>query len=210
MKFVVPSKISQDFKKLVEDMKKHKLNLMELHYKDVRETEFKGIKVTSIFGNLRDYKYLLFLSEELGVDYLLFNVRKEDLRKLRRVEEEAKKHGVKIAIENNQDFRTPSDVYYALSDTDIGFVLNTSNARDYSRNIEGFIKMLRDRIVGIHLSDWYQGIGGLPYSLGESAFLDPVLKEFKKGSVVLDLDPRYSVEDVVISIDKLKQRIRKL
>ncbi|RLG16197.1 hypothetical protein DRN62_03960, partial [Nanoarchaeota archaeon] len=144
------------------------------------------------------------------VDYLLFNVRKEDLRKLRRVEEEAKKHGVKIAIENNQDFRTPSDVYYALSDTDIGFVLNTSNARDYSRNIEGFIKMLRDRIVGIHLSDWYQGIGGLPYSLGESAFLDPVLKEFKKGSVVLDLDPRYSVEDVVISIDKLKQRIRKL
>ncbi|GEM_PF-4103428 len=210
MKFVVPSKISQDFKKLVEDMKKHKLNLMELHYKDVRETEFKGIKVTSIFGNLRDYKYLLFLSEELGVDYLLFNVRKEDLRKLRRVEEEAKKHGVKIAIENNRDFRTPSDVYYALSDTDIGFVLNTSNARDYSRNIEGFIKMLRDRIVGIHLSDWYQGIGGLPYSLGESAFLDPVLEEFKKGSVVLDLDPRYSVEDVVISIDKLKQRIRKL
>ena len=210
MRFAVSSRISKDFKEFVSGLKKNGINTIELHHKDVKETKFRGIKVVSIHGMLRDYKYLIFLAEALGVEYICFNAYKGEMRKVLRASEEAKEHDVRIAIENNDEFRTPQDVYYALSDNELGFVLNTSNARKYNRSLTGFVKMLRDRIVGVHLSDWYKGIPNLPYSLGESDFLDPVIKELKNVPIVLDMDERYSIEDAVISMNKLKERERKL
>ena len=173
-----------------------------------------GLSIISIKGDAKNYKYLLFLAQSLGCEYVYFSFKRGELKKLRTILNESEKLKVTVAIENNEYIgRTASEMYTVLKSFDnLKFVFNTANAKKYNKSITGFVKMLKDYIVGVNISDSYKGISNLPYSLGKTKYMDDALFELKDMNIpfMVDLNERYGIDDFFISIEKINQRLKRL
>ncbi len=218
MRFVVNTYLSASFNDILRSLISAKVDI-ELHHSQTKKDFVKDpllakANVNSIQGTIRDYKYLIFLADSLNSEYILFNPEKSELKKLQEMIELGKKKNINIAIENTETLgRTPTDIYNLVRDyPGLKFVFNPTTAKACGINAKGFMKMLKDEIIGVNISDYFKEIIGLPYSLGESDFLDPVIEEFMEKNIpfVMKLDSKYDMNDALISIDKMKARVKGL
>lgn len=217
MRFVINTNMSSVFEETLEKAKQKKAEI-ELHYLHAKKRymnipEVEKAKINSIEGNIRDYKYLTFLGQSLGCEYILFHPEKKDLEKMEQIIVEGSEKGVEIAIDNHPKLgRTATDFYNILKRLKgAKFVFNPAYARLKNQHAKGFMNMLKDEIIAVSVCDIYNKKTGLPYSLGEKDFLDSVIKELRKEvPFVIRLDPKYRVQDALISIDKMAERSKHL
>jgi len=217
MRFLISTTLGGNVEDFSKSLKRYGIKNIELHHRNSKQKDVEKLKklnIISIKGSAKDYKYLLFLAQSIGCEYIYFSFNKGELKKLRPILSEAEKLGVAVAIENNDYIgRTASEMYTVLSSFEnLKFVFNTANAKKYNRNIVGYVKMLKKSIVGVNISDYYKGLGNLPYSLGEFRYLDETLFELKdeKLPFLVDLNEGYGIDDFFISIEKINQRVKNL
>jgi hypothetical protein len=218
MRFVINTFLSANFQDILRSAVSAKTEV-ELHYSQtkkgfLKEPLLEKARVNSIEGNLRDYKYLIFLAHSLDSEYVLFHPEKNELGKLNEIIKEGMDKGIHVAVENKETIgRSPTDIYNLIKEfPGLKFVFNPSTAKACSLQPLSFIKMLKEHIIGINVSDYYKGISNIPYSLGETDFLDPVIDKYRDEKIpfVIKLDSRYDMNDALISIDKIKERSKGL
>jgi hypothetical protein len=214
MRISVSTGISKGFNTFLREAIKMGFQEIELVSEHVNDENLmtldrlSKLTVSGLRGDIKNYKYFLYLAQSLGVDYLSFDISDKDKSKLKSIIHDAEKMGVTIAVENHSKEEgypyTPEDMK-GLTAMGARIVLDTAKAKTVVRDLSLFTKYLKEKIIAIRVSDFYGGFGHLPIGMGELVYLEPILKEFGKSKIqmVINLKENYNLIDAWISRENL-------
>jgi sugar phosphate isomerase/epimerase len=153
------------------------------------ENNHRAVEITKILGA----QWMVMHPTNLPHDpyYSRSKARDENLRYLAPFIEDAKKHGVGIAVENMVDFRGNRRRYCGgdpeelielvdmINDEAVGICIDTGHAHQAGINVGSYIRMAGDRIKSTHINDNNrEGDSHLPPFFGSIDWLD-TMQAFK-------------------------------
>lgn len=214
MRISVSTRISKGFNVFLREAIKLGFKEIELATEHVNEDNLMTVdrlsqlNVSGLRGDIKNYKYFLYLAQSLGVDFISFDVGGKEKSRFRKLVQDAEKMGVTVAVEN----RAKEEGYpYKPEDLKdfVGMgayvVLDTAKAKTVVSDLKSFTNSLGDKIIAVRISDFYKGFGHLPIGLGDLVYLEPVLQRFGKEKIqlIIDLKENYNIIDAWISKENL-------
>ena len=221
MDIVISSSNVKYFDTFMQKIVKNNFVGIELDNVDITEQNLEilnmyrdKVRVVSIAGTIRNYKYQLFTAEAVACDFISFPVDSaDDIYKLKKIAQEAADLGVNVAIKNsskNNFYNSPINLSRTLEKVGIkkgGILLDTATAYVGNLSLTAFARGLRGKILGFHVSDVRENITGLPIGLGKTEYLNPLFSVFKGQKVpwIIKLNDHYNMQDILISIENLTE-----
>lgn len=224
MRICVSTSIATGFDVFLRNVGKFGFNEIEIRSGHLKEENMKLLEffskstgICGIEGGLKNYNYVLFLSQALNADFTYVELSsRTDLNKLRKMVKKATELGQRVAVVNNPaEVGYPSkakEMKHVAESTGAYVLLDTAHARTESNSIVNFVNYLADKTVGIRASDFFKGYGHLPVGVGETSYLNPVLERFGNSDIpfIITLNERYSLIDAWISKTNLEEIYKKV
>lgn len=221
MRFVVSTNIAKGFNTFLREAINLGFGEIELVSEHINEENLSIIDrlskldVSSIKGEVKNYKYYLYLAQSLNVEFLTFDIGGYDKQKLARILKDAENMGVKVAVENHtkeEGFPYKPEDMRKFTEMGAFLLLDTAKAKTVVSNLSSFTKMFGNEIVGFRVSDFYKGFGHLPFGMGEKIYLEPVLKDFSKTKkpMIITLKDTYNLIDAWMSKENLVKYYKSL